>query len=151
MTWTTREQLLALHLTEAEKRVKDLESDLAERGVLLKRYQACALQIWQLFDQDPLPDSDPAQSYLERLERVLINHQLGPNVEPSKQIQKPDPFELLVSITDEQWAEYKSKHPRQRCVGCGEYDDNMDTLRRDCYASGLQHVFTDVDAKGEAT
>ena len=38
---------------------------------LVSRYQRCALRIWGLFPSDPLPVSDPAHFWVERLESIL--------------------------------------------------------------------------------
>lgn len=52
--------------------------EMTPEDALLLRYQRCAERIWNLFDHDPLPNNDPAQGYVERLEALLSRDLLAP-------------------------------------------------------------------------
>jgi hypothetical protein len=45
---------------------------------LIKRYQACAYRIWELFPADPLPEEDMSHFMIERLESILNRGLLVP-------------------------------------------------------------------------
>jgi hypothetical protein len=69
---------------------------------VLRRYQRCAMRIWDLFEHDPLPHDDPAHFFLERLESILDRG-------------------LLVPVTT--WRQARGEeccHGTTGCVGLGE-------------------------------
>lgn len=45
---------------------------------LLNRYQTCAAALWGMFGRDPLPNSDPAHFWIERLESLIARRRIAP-------------------------------------------------------------------------
>lgn len=62
------------------------EKRMPER-VLVARYQACTMRLWEMFPRDPLPFDCVAQAWIERLEALLDHGLLQPVPPPGKAIK----------------------------------------------------------------
>jgi hypothetical protein len=64
-----------------------------KRDRLIERYQRCAARIWEMFPADPLPNDDPAQGYIQRLESLLDRGLLAARQPPGDAAPHATPYE----------------------------------------------------------
>ncbi len=83
---------------EAKERSATDDGDLR----ILKRYQRCAVRLWELFPTDPLGD-DPAHFYLERLEALLDRGLLAPQRSDYARIEGQELKDLLDQENHQGW------------------------------------------------